>query len=191
VLLGLTGGIGAGKTTALRAFERLGCPTLSSDAVVHALYRDPEVREAVVGRFGPGVLDAGGEVARPEVAARVFSDEVARRWLEQLLHPRVAAELARWRREQETAHPGAILVHEVPLLFEAGLAERYDGVVLITAPDEVRRARSPQRFDERAATQLPEAVKAERADHVYVNDGTLDDLERWVADLVSRLRTGA
>ncbi len=188
MLLGLTGGIGAGKSTALRAFERLGCPTLSSDAVVHALYRDPEVRAAVVARFGPGVLGEDGEVARAAVAARVFSDDVARRWLEQLLHPLVAAALERWRREQEAEHPGALLVHEVPLLFEAGLEDRYDAVVLITAPDDVRRRRSPERFDERAASQMPEAEKAARAGHVYVNDGSVEQLELWVAELVARLR---
>jgi dephospho-CoA kinase len=188
VLLGLTGGIGAGKSTALAAFEQLGCPTLSSDEIVRALYREPAVRAAVVGRFGPGVLGDDGEVARPVLAARVFTDETARRWLEQLLHPLVAAELERWRREQEALLPGVLLVHEVPLLYEAGLADRYDGVVLITAPDEVRRARVPQGFDERAAAQLPEAHKVVRADYVYVNDGTPAELERWVADLVARLR---
>ena len=188
MLLGLTGGIGAGKSTALAAFDRLGCPTLSSDAVVHGLYREPDVRAAVVERFGPDVLGPDGEVARAAVAARVFSDDIARRWLEQLLHPRVGAELERWRREHEAADPGALLVHEVPLLYEAGVADRYDGVVLITAPDELRRARTPQRFDERAAKQLPEAGKVAQADHVYVNDGTPAELERWVAELVARLR---
>jgi dephospho-CoA kinase len=189
VLLGLTGGIGAGKSTALAAFAGLGCPTLSSDAVVHELYRDPDVRDAVVERFGPGVLGADGEVARAAVAARVFTDDIARRWLEQLLHPRVSAAVERWRGEQEAAHPGALLVHEVPLLYEAGVADRYDGVVLITAPDDLRRARTTARFDERAAKQLPEAEKVARADHVYVNDGTPAELERWVADLVARLRS--
>jgi dephospho-CoA kinase len=188
VLLGLTGGIGAGKSTALAAFGRQGCPTLSSDAVVHGLYRDADVRAAVVERFGPGILGDDGEVSRPAVAARVFSDDIARRWLERLLHPLVAAALERWRGEQETLHPGAVLVHEVPLLYEANLADRYDAVVLITAPDEIRRARSPERFDERAAAQLPEAQKVARAQHVYVNDGTPAELERWVADLVARLR---
>jgi dephospho-CoA kinase len=188
VLLGLTGGIGAGKSTALAAFAQLGCPTLSSDAIVHGLYREPDVRSAVVERFGPGVLGDDGEIARAAVAARVFSDDIARRWLEQLLHPRVAAALEAWRGEQSAADPRALLVHEVPLLFEAGLADRYDAVVLITAPDDVRRARTGERFDARAATQLPEAEKAARADHVYVNDGTLAELERWVADLVARLR---
>ena len=119
----------------------------------------------------------------------MFADDIARRWLEQLLHPRVAAALERWRREQEAAHPGALLVHEVPLLYEAGLADRYDGVVLITAPDEVRRARTPERFDERAAdAACPRPTRCARADHVYVNDGTPEELERWVADLVARLR---
>jgi dephospho-CoA kinase len=188
VLLGLTGGIGAGKSTALAAFAQLGCPTLSSDEIVHALYLDPEVRAAVLERFGPGVLGGDGEIARPGLAARVFADEADRRWLEGLLHPRVAAALAGWRGEQEAAHPGALLVHEVPLLYEAGLADRYDAVVLITAPDDVRRARRPEHFAERAAAQLPEAEKVARADHVYVNDGTPAELERWVAGLVESLR---
>jgi dephospho-CoA kinase len=188
VLLGLTGGIGAGKSTALAAFAQLGCPTLSSDAIVHGLYREPDVRSAVVERFGPGVLGDDGEIARAAVAARVFSDDIARRWLEGLLHPRVAAASEAWRSEQEAADPSALLVHEVPLLYEAGGAERYDGVVLITAPDDVRRARTRERYDARAATQLPESEKAARADYVYVNDGTRAELERWVADLVARLR---
>ena len=188
MLLGLTGGIGAGKSTALAAFARLGCPTLSSDEIVHALYLDPEVRAAVTEHFGPGVLGDDGEVARSALAERVFADDGDRRWLEGLLHPRVAAALARWRDEQLAAHSGALLVHEVPLLYEAGLADRYDAVVLITAPDDVRRARRPEHFDERAATQLPEDDKAARADHVYVNDGTPAELEHWVGELVERLR---
>ena len=188
MLLGLTGGIGAGKSTALAAFAQLGCPTLSSDAIVHALYLEPEVRTAVVEHFGPGVLGDDGEVDRAALGARVFPDDTDRRWLEQLLHPRVSAALERWRGEQETAHPGALLVHEVPLLYEAGIADRYDAVVLITAPAGVRNARRPEHFEQRAATQLPEAEKAAQADYVYVNDGTPAELERWVADLVARLR---
>jgi dephospho-CoA kinase len=187
VLLGLTGGIGAGKSTALAAFGRLGCATLSSDAIVHALYLEPEVRAAVAERFGPAVLGEDGDVVRAAVGSRVFADEADRRWLEQLLHPRVALALERWRDAQEAARPDALLVHEVPLLFEAGLADRYDAVVLITAPDEVRRARRPGQFDERSAAQLSEEEKAARADYVYVNDGTTAELERWVSDLVGSL----
>ena len=188
MLLGLTGGIGAGKSTALAAFERRGCSTLSSDAIVHDLYREPEVAAVVVERFGREVLGDDGEIARAALAARVFPDDIARRWLEQLLHPRVAAAVESWRLEREVADPDAILVHEVPLLYEADLASRYDAVALITAPDDVRRARAPARFDERAAKQLFDAVKVARADYVYVNDGTPAELERWVGDLVARLR---
>ncbi len=188
MLLGLTGGIGAGKSTALAAFEQLGCATLSSDAVVRELYGRTDVRSAVAEHFGPGVLGPDGEISRPALAALVFSDEEARRWLERLLHPLVAEELERWRSEQEAARPGALLVHEVPLLFEAGLADRYDLVVLITAPDSLRRARMPERYDERAATQLPEADKIVQADRVYVNDGSPAELERWVAELVAGLQ---
>ena len=98
MLLGLTGGIGAGKSTALAAFARLGCPTLSSDAIVHALYLEPEVRAAVVERFGPGVLGDDGEVDRAGAGrARASPTRQTRRWLEQLLHPLVAAALERWR----------------------------------------------------------------------------------------------
>jgi dephospho-CoA kinase len=188
VLLGLTGGIGAGKSTALGAFGRQGCPTLSSDAVVHGLYRDPDVRSTVVERFGPDILGRDGEVSRAALAARVFSDDIARRWLERLLHPLVGAAFERWHREQAALDPDAVLVHEVPLLYEANLADRYDAVVLITAPDALRHERSPERFEQRAATQLPEADKVARAEYVYVNDGALADLERWVAELVVRLR---
>jgi dephospho-CoA kinase len=188
VLLGLTGGIGAGKSTALAAFEQLGCPTLSSDAIVRGLYGQPAVRAAVAEHFGPEVLGSDGQVSRPAVAARVFADEEARRWLERLLHPLVAEALERWRSEQEAARPGVLLVHEVPLLFEAALADRYDLVVLITAPDALRRARGPERYDERSATQLPEAEKIVQADRVYINDGTPAELERWVAELVADLQ---
>ena len=143
----------------------------------------------MVEHFGPGVLGADGEVDRAALAARVFADDIERRWLEQLLHPRVAAALERWRGEQEAAHPGALLVHEVPLLYEADLADRYDGVVLITAPDEVRRARSARSASTSARPRSsPRPRRRAQADHVYVNDGTPAELERWVADLVARLR---
>jgi len=78
-------------------------------------------------------------------------------------------------------------VHEVPLLFEAGLEDRYDRVVLVTAPDDVRRARDPERWSQRAARQLGEDEKRGRADDVYDNTGSLEELDAWVAALVERL----
>src|SRR5437660_10643075 len=91
--VGLTGGIGAGKSTALAALERLGAATLSTDAVVHELYSSPEVRDAVVERFGSDVA-ARGEVDRPAVARAAFATREDREWLESLLWPRVGARIA-------------------------------------------------------------------------------------------------
>ena len=93
----ITGGIGAGKTEALKAFGRHGAATLSSDEVVHRLFREQDVKRAVVERLGPGVLGEGGEVDRARVAAIVFAAPAALAWLESLLHPLVVQEHERWR----------------------------------------------------------------------------------------------
>jgi dephospho-CoA kinase len=143
------------------------------------------VRRAVAEHFGPGVLDASGAVDRAAIARLVFSDEGERRWLEGLLLPILAERFAEWRDERLAAgHP--LLVHEAPTLFEAGIEDRYDMIVLVTAPQDVREARRPG-AGERMAHQLPEAAKAARSDVVYENTGSLDDLDRWVAGLVARL----
>jgi dephospho-CoA kinase len=185
-LVGLTGGIASGKSTALAAFARQGAATLSSDAVVHELYRRPAVREAAAALLGSEIVGPDGEVDRRRVAARVFADPPALRALEELLHPLVAAELERWRGEAEAA--GArLLVHEVPLLFEAGLEDRYDRVLLVTAPEAVRRARAGERYRARSAHQLPEEEKRARADEVYENAGSQAELEAWVASVAERL----
>jgi dephospho-CoA kinase len=186
LLVGLTGGIGSGKSEALAAFARHGAATLSSDAVVHELYRRPDVKEAVAARFGPDVLAADGDVDRSRLGAAAFAEPDGLRFLERLLHPLVAEELVR-STAAATARGDALLVHEVPLLFEAGLEGRYDVVVVITASDELRRARAGGRFDQRSSSQLPEAEKRARAAVAYVNDGSLDELDGWVAALVRRL----
>jgi dephospho-CoA kinase len=159
---------------------------LSSDAVVHELYRRPHVRDTVVERAGPRVLGADGEVDRRVLGALAFDDPSLLADLERLLHPLVADETERFRREAE-ASGAAVAVHENPLLFERGGGGRYDRTVLITAPDDVRRARDPERFDRRRAHQLPEDDKRALADEVFVNDGSVDALDDWVADLLRRL----
>jgi dephospho-CoA kinase len=189
LLLGLTGGIGSGKSAALEAFGRHGAVTLSSDAVVHELYRRQDVREAVAARFGAQILDGAGEVDRGRLGAAVFADPDGLRFLEGLLHPLVSEELAGVTRSA-TERGERLVVHEVPLLFEAGLEGRYDLVLLVTAPDDVRRARVGERFDQRASSQLPEADKRARAGLVYDNDGTPEELDAWVAALVERLTAG-
>ena len=184
----ITGGIGAGKTEALKAFGRHGAATLSSDEVVHRLFREQDVKRAVVERLGPGVLGEGGEVDRARVAAIVFADPDALAWLESLLHPLVVQEHERWRdglsRLQE---PPTLCVTEVPLLYETGGEARFDAVVVITAPPAVRDARSPMARPERERRLLADDEKVRRADFAYVNDGSLAELDDFVASVVAEL----
>jgi len=183
--LGLTGGIGSGKSAALAAFERLGAAVLSSDAVVHDLYRDPEVIAAVRERFGPGVV-RDGEVDRAALGPLAFAEEGGVAFLERLLHPRVGRQRREWLARQAAARPAPpLLVCEVPLLFEAGIEDQFDAVLVVTAGDEVRRRRVEargQQFAERGGRQLDEAAKVARADRAFVNDGPLEELEAWVAE---------
>jgi dephospho-CoA kinase len=179
----ITGGIGAGKSEALRAFARHGAATASADEIVHRLYADPEVRQALVERWGERVL-SGGVVDRKRVGEIVFADREELAWLESLLHPRVVAEQARWR-EQQTA---LLAVVEVPLLYEAGGEGRFDAVVVITAPEERRRARTKVAdVAERQERLISDDEKAAKADFVYVNDGSLEDLDAFVRSVVQRL----
>jgi dephospho-CoA kinase len=174
----LTGGIAAGKSTALAAFARHGAATLSADAVVHELLAgDEEVRGAIRGRWGD---DAVGD--RDRIGAIVFDDPAELEWLERLLHPRVVQAQQVWR-EGVTA-PLAVI--EVPLLYETGGEGRFDAVVAITAPAETREERRPG-LGRRETRLLPEEEKVRRADFAYVNDGSLEDLDRFVASVVERL----
>lgn len=189
--VGLTGGLGAGKSTALAALERLGAATLSTDAVVHELYSAPEVRDAVVARWGADVAP-GGVVDRAVVAARVFADPAERRWLESELWPRVGARVAAWRDEVAALEPPpTAAVVETPLLFEAGLEGLYDATVAVVADEGVRAERAAVRghvaVDERAARQLPQQEKARRATYVVTNSGTVEELEARLSDVLARL----
>jgi dephospho-CoA kinase len=189
--VGLTGGVGSGKSTALEVLERLGAATLSTDAVVHDLYASDEVRDAVVERFGPAVA-RDGDVDRAALAARAFATPEDRAWLEGLLWPRVGKRIAAWRVEQlERDPPPVALVVEVPLLFEAGMEGAFDATIAVVADEEVRARRAAGRgheaADERVARQLPQDEKATRADHAVVNDGTIEDLERNLSSVVGML----
>jgi dephospho-CoA kinase len=192
--VGLTGGLGSGKSTACAALERLGAATVSTDAVVHDLYESDEVRDAVVARWGDEVAP-GGVVDRAAIARHVFGDPDERRWLEELLWPLVGRRVWAFREEQEvTDPPPKAVVVETPLLFEAGMDGIYDATIAIVADEEVRRARAAARgheaVDERAARQLPQDEKAQRATFVVHNDGSEADLERTLSGVLAKL-TGA
>ncbi len=188
---GLTGGMGAGKSTALAALERLGAATLSTDVVVHELYASAEVRDLVVARWGGEVAPAG-IVDRAAIAARVFAAPEERAWLEGVLWPRVGARVAAWRDEVARREPPPrAAVVETPLLFEAGMDAIYDATIAVVADEQVRVQRASARGHvapaERAARQLSQDEKAQRATFVVHNSATLDDLERQLSDLLARL----
>jgi len=185
----ITGGIGAGKSEALRAFARHGAETISSDEIVHELLRDDNhVRRALIKRFGPGVKNETGKIDRRRVADVVFSDREQLDWLEGLLHPRVVERYLNWRAELAARpDPPALCVTEVPLLYEAGGESRFDVVVAITSSAGTRAARGRTPPDDREQRLLPDEEKARRADFAYVNEGSLDDLDAWVAGVVEQL----
>jgi dephospho-CoA kinase len=189
--VGLTGGIAAGKSEALRALERAGAATLSSDDVVRELLTTGEIRDALIERFGDDVAP-DGEVDRSAVADVVFSDPEQREWLEGLLWPRVGQRIVEWREQLEQAEPRPrAAVVEVPLLFESGMEKAFDRTIAVVADESVRSeragARGHARVDERTSRQLSQEEKAQRADIVVQNDGTLDDLQRALSSALGTM----
>ena len=189
--IGLTGGIGAGKSTALDALERLGVACLSTDRVVHELYECPEVAGAVVERFGPEIV-RDGAIDRTVLARTAFADERDRAWLEQLLWPRVGARIARWHEQVEHREdPPRAAVVEVPLLFESGLESAFDATIAVVAQEELRHrralARGHQALEGRVARQLTQQEKSDRATYTVVNDGTVDELEHKLSAILDML----
>jgi len=185
----LTGGVGAGKSEALRMFEALGAATLSSDEVVHDLLRsDEEVRARLEDRFGPGVLSQEGVIDRAVLGRLVFGNPEGLYYLESVLHPRVIR-AQRLFREKLASSPDAppVCVIEVPLLYEVRGEGRFDRVVVITASVALRRMRAGSRLDEREERLISDAEKVRRANFVFRNDGSLAELEAFVGDVWQQL----
>ena len=173
----VTGGIGAGKSEVLAAFARRGVPTVSADELVHELIaHDRDVRAALDQRFGT--------TERSEIARVVFADPGELAWLESLLHPRVAAARDDWL----AGIDAPLAVAEIPLLYETGGERGYDRVIVVTAPEELRRARKPGTVEGRSDRLLPDDEKVTRADFVYVNDGTPEQLDAWVGEVLAQLQ---
>ena len=189
IAVAITGGIGSGKSTALAAFRAHGAATVSSDEIVHHLLRaDLDVRAALVERFGDAILGEDGIPDRARIAAIVFEDADALAFLEALLHPLVSREYLIWR-EQLAAldDPPRVCVTEVPLLYESGGESRFDCVVVVTAPRQLREQRRQVPLDNRDSRLLDDREKVAKSDFHYVNTGTFDDLDAWVADVMARL----
>jgi dephospho-CoA kinase len=189
--VGLTGGLGAGKSEALRALGELGAATLSTDAVVHELLAEPEMRKLVSARLGAGVV-RDGRLDRSAIAERVFGDDDARSWLEGELWPRVGTRVAAWREELESAEPPPrAAVVEVPLLFESGMDAAFDRTIAVVADERLREQRAGARghaaVEDRAGRQLSQEQKAQKADFTVRNDGGLDELKQTLSLVLGKL----
>jgi dephospho-CoA kinase len=162
--------------------------TLSSDAVVHELLDDRAVRDRLVERWGAEVT-TDGTVDRGRVGAIVFDSPEELAWLESVLHPLVGERVAAWRGAIGSDVPLAVV--EVPLLFETAMEDAFDSTVAVVADDETRASRAGLRgtdlLEARSERQLPQAEKAARADQVITNDGSLEDLDRRVAEVMKLL----
>ena len=169
----------------------MGAATLSADAVVHELYRDPEVHAAVVNRWG-AEMAPGGVVDRAAIARRAFATDEDRAWLEAMIWPKVGQRIAEWRAIESTRDaPPPALVVEVPLLFESGMDAAFDATIAVVADDAVRAERTATRgheaVDERTARQLGQQEKAHRATYAVENSGSLEELERKLSDILAKL----
>jgi len=189
IAVAITGSIGAGKSEALRAFARHGAAVVSSDEIVHHLLcEDEDVKRALVERFGEDALGADGRPDRGRIGRLVFGDGEALAFLEGLLHPLVAREYLAWREQlAQLPSPPSVCVTEVPLLYEVGGESRFDKVVVITAPAKLRDARRTVPRDDRDARLSSDEEKAKRADFVYVNTGSLEELDAWVVGVLGEL----
>jgi dephospho-CoA kinase len=190
LMVGLTGGMGCGKSTAAARFAEVGFRRLDADQVVRdELLPSRDIAEAIRARLGDAMVAADGSVRRDKVAEKVFKDPSALRWLEELLHPRL---LTRWR-EVLAASTGTAFIVEVPLLFEKGLENWFDFTVCVTTDSESQLRRLEQRgitrdqARQRIAQQLPLARKCELADFVLLNDGSPEFLREQVDVLATRL----
>ena len=189
--VGLTGGIGAGKSEALSALAELGAATLSTDAVVHELLATDELRDLVVARLGPDVAP-GGRLDREGIAERVFSEPELRGWLEGLLWPRVGQRVVEWRQEIEASDPPPPAgVVEVPLLFESGMEAAFDHTIAVVAEESLRAERADARghagLESRTGRQLSQEEKSQRADFVVHNDGTRDELKQTLSRILATI----
>jgi dephospho-CoA kinase len=166
----------------------LGAATLSTDAVTHELLQSKEVRDLLVDKLGPAVAP-NGEVDRSAVASAVFGDDEKRKWLEGVLWPRVGSRVAEFREDVE-GRPAAVV--EVPLLFEAGMEGVFDKTIVVVADEAVRSERAGARghagLEERTARQLSQEEKAQKADFVVRNDGTVGELEAKLSEVLEKLQ---
>jgi dephospho-CoA kinase len=188
-VLALTGNIACGKSLAGEIFKKRGIPVIDSDDIVHELYAsDQKVQSAVLREFGT--------LERKQIAQLIFGDsnehKAKRKILESIIHPAVDKYLRRWVKDNNK-HP--ILIHLIPLVFEAGLEERYNAILLIGADEGIQRERlrkrnpdlSEEDITKRLKSQMPQAEKIKKADYVIFNNYSKEDLEEQIIKLLQEI----
>lgn len=189
--IGLTGGIGSGKSLVLECLKRKGIPVLQTDHLGHQLLKESGVRKALAREFGKGILSLRGPIDRKKLARLVFQDPSKLKRLNAVLHPAIRKRVAEWVRHQaRKPSPPERVVVEVPLLFEGGYYRSFDGALCVSAPSALRHQRLIRRgwsrgeIHRREKTQWPQARKNRMADWVIFNRGTRKELEyavdRWL-----------
>lgn len=195
-VIGIVGGIGAGKSEVARAFEKLGCIVTDSDALARDILNRPEIAAELAAWWGPSIRAGDGRVDRRAVARLVFSDPAQRRRLENMVHPLIrAARQETIRRARSAGAPGVVV--DAPLLFEAGVDKECDAVVFVEAPYASRLARvenargwNKSELEARESVQMSLDEKRRRADHVMNNAGDLSDLQQQAAAVLAKVRQG-
>jgi dephospho-CoA kinase len=191
-VLALVGGIGSGKSTVARLLGKRGGLVIEADPIAHEALRDPQVRERIVDRFGREVLEAGGEIDRRKLGARVFADASARRELESWVHPWVGERVKERCRDADADASVKFVVLDAPVLLEAGWNDVYDRLIYVDTPRDVQLARlgprgwTAEQLQARERAQLSLEEKARRADATIENGGTIEETERQVNELLKR-----
>lgn len=191
VVIGLMGGVAAGKSAVAAAFARRGLVAVDADAIARAVARQPEIVAAVAAAMGPKVVGADGQLDRPTLGALVFADPAARKQLEAITHPRIRAQIL--AAIEGARQAGTSVLLDAPLLLEGGLIDQCDRTVFVAASAAARAQRAASRgwdqgeLQRREAAQAPLEHKRARADFSIDNDGPLDAVQRQVDDLLDRL----
>lgn len=183
MLIGLTGGIGSGKSALAQALERRGARLVDADRLAHQVIETPEIRAQLKAAFGTDIVGSDGQLDRREIGRRAFASAAAHQLLTQIVRPALEREL--WQRVDEAggADPDAVVVVDAPLILEWGIQGKFDTLVTVTANEELRRTRVARRglsqteWQQRSAAQLPATDKASAADHTVDNSGDLCQLE--------------
>ena len=188
--IGLTGGIGAGKSTVLEIFEESGFNVISADKICGQIYDDPnsEIHAEIEKNWGSIYIASDGKADKKMVAERVFSDDISRKWLNSKLHPEILR-----RGQALAAETSKKTVFEVPLLFETGWEDFFEQIIMVYTKDELRIERLEKRgltrkeISERINAQMPQDKKLEKADFALVNNGSITSLKEQISKLIQQL----